>query len=290
METAEIRRRWLRYFSERGHTVVPSASLVSDDPTLLFTVAGMVPFIPYLTGQQTPPYPARHERAEVRAHPRHRGGRQDHPARHVLPDERQLLLRRLLQGRRDRATPGSWSPTSQADGGFGFDPDTIWVTVYRGRRRGRRAVAADRRAARRAHPAPRPQGQLLVTPAAGPGGPCCEIYVDRGPEYGAGRRPGGRRGPVPGDLEPRLHAVRARPTCAARRTSRRRRAAEQEHRHRHGPGAGRATCCRAWTTCTRSTRSSRCSSAPPSSPASATAPTTRPTSGCAWSPTTSAAR
>src|SRR5689334_12078232 len=56
METAEIRRRWLRFFEERGHVVVPSASLVSDDPTLLFTVAGMVPFIPYLTAQQTSPW------------------------------------------------------------------------------------------------------------------------------------------------------------------------------------------------------------------------------------------
>jgi hypothetical protein len=56
METAEIRRRWLRYFSTRGHTVVPSAPLLYDDPTLLFVNAGMVPFKPYFTGQETPPY------------------------------------------------------------------------------------------------------------------------------------------------------------------------------------------------------------------------------------------
>jgi alanyl-tRNA synthetase len=56
METAEIRRRWLRYFSTRGHTVVPSAPLLFDDPTLLFVNAGMVPFKPYFTGQETPPY------------------------------------------------------------------------------------------------------------------------------------------------------------------------------------------------------------------------------------------
>ena len=57
MQTAEIRRRFLEHFATRGHTVVPSASLVSPDPSLLFTVAGMVPFIPYLTGREPAPYP-----------------------------------------------------------------------------------------------------------------------------------------------------------------------------------------------------------------------------------------
>ena len=57
MQTAEIHRRWLDFFEKRGHTVVPSASLVSDDPTLMFTVAGMVPFVPYLTGLVPAPYP-----------------------------------------------------------------------------------------------------------------------------------------------------------------------------------------------------------------------------------------
>src|SRR5690625_3278152 len=56
MKTHEIARRWTAFFEKHDHTVVPSASLVSPDPSLLFTVAGMVPFIPYFLGQQTPPY------------------------------------------------------------------------------------------------------------------------------------------------------------------------------------------------------------------------------------------
>ena len=56
MDTAEIRRRWLRFFESRGHTVVPSAPLLYDDPNLLFVNAGMVPFKPYFLGQETPPY------------------------------------------------------------------------------------------------------------------------------------------------------------------------------------------------------------------------------------------
>ena len=55
MRTADIAKRYLDYFEKNGHMVVPSASLISPNPTTLFTIAGMVPFIPYLLGEQTPP-------------------------------------------------------------------------------------------------------------------------------------------------------------------------------------------------------------------------------------------
>lgn len=54
MRTSEIAQRFLNYFERQGHLVVPSASLISPNPTTLFTIAGMVPFIPYLLGEQTP--------------------------------------------------------------------------------------------------------------------------------------------------------------------------------------------------------------------------------------------
>ena len=55
MRTSEIAKRYLDYFEKHGHLIVPSASLISPNPTTLFTIAGMVPFIPYLMGEQTPP-------------------------------------------------------------------------------------------------------------------------------------------------------------------------------------------------------------------------------------------
>ena len=108
MRTAEIKRRFLAHFEANGHTVVPSAPLPAiDDPNLLFINAGMVQFVPYFLGQRDAAVPAGGQRAEVHPHAGHRRGRQDQPARHVLPDERQLLLRRLLQGRRDPARLGA---------------------------------------------------------------------------------------------------------------------------------------------------------------------------------------
>ena len=57
MRTSEIRTRWLDYFASKDHHVAPSVSLISPEPSILFTVAGMVPFIPYILGTESAPWP-----------------------------------------------------------------------------------------------------------------------------------------------------------------------------------------------------------------------------------------
>ncbi|SDQ47037.1 alanine--tRNA ligase [Quadrisphaera sp. DSM 44207] len=183
METAEIRRRWLRYFEQQGHTVVPSASLVSPDPALLFTVAGMVPFIPYLTGQQIPPYPrATSVQKCVRTLDIDEVGKTTRHGTFFQMNGNFSFGDYFKEG----AIGYAWELVtgSQDDGGYGFDPDTIWVTVYEDDDEAEqlwRKVAGlpGERIQRRGR-----KDNYWHTGAAGPGGPCSEIYVDRGPQHG----------------------------------------------------------------------------------------------------------
>src|SRR3954465_5581330 len=183
MQTAEIRRRFLEHFAERGHTVVPSASLVSPDPSLLFTVAGMVPFIPYLTGREPAPYPrATSVQKCVRTLDIEEVGKTTRHGTFFQMNGNFSFGDYFKEG----AIRYAWELVtgSVADGGLGFDPDKIWVTVYLDDDEGadawhRIAGLPPERIQRVGR-----EDNYWSAGAPGPAGPCSEIYVDRGPEFG----------------------------------------------------------------------------------------------------------
>lgn len=184
MRTAEIRQRWLDYFEGRGHAVVPSAPLISPDPSTLFVIAGMVPFIPYMLGEQTPPWPrATSVQKCVRTLDIEEVGKTTRHGTFFQMNGNFSFGDYFKEG----AITYAWELVtgSQADGGYGFDPDKIWVTVFHDDDEAaalwkKIAGLPDERIQRRGM-----KDNFWSTGARGPAGPCSEIYVDRGPEFGA---------------------------------------------------------------------------------------------------------
>ena len=183
MQTAEIRRRWLDFFESKGHTVVPSASLISEDPSLLFTVAGMVPFIPYMSGLVPAPF-ARATSVQkcVRTLDIEEVGK---TTRHGTFFQ--------MNGNfsfgdyfKKEAIGFAWEflTGSQESGRLGLDPQLLWVTVYQD---DDESISIWRDVA--GIPMERIQRRGMKdnywsTGQPGPAGPCSEIYYDRGPAYG----------------------------------------------------------------------------------------------------------
>ncbi len=183
METAEIRRRWLRFFESKGHAVLPSASLIYDDPNLLFVNAGMVPFKPYFLGQETPPYPrATSVQKCVRTGDIDEVGKTSRHGTFFQMNGNFSFGDYFKAG----AIEYAWEllTTSQGDGGYGLEPDKLWVTVFEDD-----DEAAELWTSLTEIPRERVVRRGLADNywhmgVPGPGGPCSEIYVDRGPEYG----------------------------------------------------------------------------------------------------------
>ena len=184
MQTADIHRRWLTYFGDRGHTVVPSASLVSDDPSLLFTVAGMVPFVPYLTGLVPAPFSrATSVQKCIRTLDIEEVGKTPRHGTFFQMNGNFSFGDYFKEG----AISYAWEllTSSEADGGFGFQEKDLWVTVYKD---DDEAIALWKKIA--GLPDERIQRldmdtNYWSTGQPGPAGPCSEIFFDRGPAYGA---------------------------------------------------------------------------------------------------------
>jgi alanyl-tRNA synthetase len=183
VQTHEIRKRFLDHFVKAGHTEVPSASVILDDPNLLFVNAGMVQFVPYFLGQRTPPYPTATSIQKC--------------IRTPDIDEVGITTRHntffQMAGNfsfgdyfKRRAIELAWTlltnPTSE--GGYGFDPERLWATVYLD---DDEAIELWQEIA--GLPAERIQRRGMADNywsmgIPGPCGPSSEIYYDRGPEFG----------------------------------------------------------------------------------------------------------
>jgi alanyl-tRNA synthetase len=183
VETHEINNRFLNYFEKGGHTRVPSASLILEDPNLLFVNAGMVQFKPYFLGEVPPPYPrATSIQKCVRTGDIEEVGKTTRHNTFFQMAGNFSFGDYFKEGAIERA----WEllTTSTADGGYGLDPDRLWVTVYED---DAEAAALWKKIA--ALPSERIQFRDMVDNywsmgIPGPSGPCSEIYYDRGPEYG----------------------------------------------------------------------------------------------------------
>ncbi|MFM7687697.1 MAG: alanine--tRNA ligase [Actinomycetota bacterium] len=178
----QLRSTFLDYFAGKGHAVVPSASLIPHDPTVLFTVAGMVPFKPYFVGDEVPPY----TRAATSQKCARAGGKHN-DLDDVGRTKRHLVFFEMLGNFsfgdyfKREAIPWSWELVTE---GFGFDGDRLWITVHE----------SDDEAEAIWHeevgvPMDRIQrlgdkDNFWQMGDTGPCGPCSEIHIDRGPAFG----------------------------------------------------------------------------------------------------------
>ena len=183
MDANQLRSIFIDFFAERGHTVVPSSGLIPHHPLApLFTNAGMNQFLPYLLGEETPPYP---RATSVQKCVRVRGKHDDieligRTTRHLTFFE---MLGQWSFGDyfKEGAIKFAWELSTEK---LGLEPDRIWVTVHE---------TDDEAAEIWEKQIGVPPERIQRTGAdnfwemgeTGPCGPCSELHYDRGPEYGA---------------------------------------------------------------------------------------------------------
>lgn len=174
----EIREKFLDFFAEKQHKILPSASLIPEDPTVLLTIAGMLPFKPIFLGQKTPEYPrATTSQKCIRTNDIENVGR---TARHHTFFE---MLGNFSFGDyfKSEAIAWGWELSTQV---FKLPPERIVVSVFR---EDDEAFAIwrdevgipEKRIIRMGE-----EDNFWKSGATGPCGPCSELYYDFKPELG----------------------------------------------------------------------------------------------------------
>ena len=181
-----VRQAFTDFFTERGHSPEPSASLIPHDPTLLFTVAGMVPFKAYLTGEQPAPWPR-----AVTVQKCVRAGGKHNDLDEIGRTSRHLTFFEMMGNFsfgdyfKSEACAYAWEFVT---GTLGLDPERLWVTVH---------ISDDDAAAIWEHEIGVPPERIQRLDEdnywrmadTGPCGPCSEIFWDKGPQHGDGGGP-----------------------------------------------------------------------------------------------------
>ncbi|ANP27614.1 alanine-tRNA ligase [Dermabacter vaginalis] len=183
MQTAEVSRRWLDFFKNKDHEIVPSDSLVSSDPSILFTVAGMVPFIPYIVGTDQAPWPrAASVQKCIRTNDIDNVGKTTRHGTFFQMAGNFSFGDYFKEGAIDFA----WEllTSSVEDGGYGLEGDRMWITLWENDKEAfdhlTRVIGIDPK-----HIVRLPKEEnFWSTGQPGPAGPCAEWHYDRGPEFG----------------------------------------------------------------------------------------------------------
>jgi alanyl-tRNA synthetase len=187
MTSDQIRKRFLAFFEERGHRWLPSASLVppAEDRSVLLTTAGMQPLVPYFLGRETPPAPKLTSCQKCfRAVDIENVGS---TLRHLTFFE---MLGNFSIGEyfKQGAIELAWELSLEV---FGFRPEDIWVTVFAGDPD--LELGADEEAIELWRAVGVPRERIVGCPrsenfweagSVGPSGPCSELYLDRGLDFG----------------------------------------------------------------------------------------------------------
>jgi alanyl-tRNA synthetase len=175
---AEIRQKFLNFYAQQQHQILPSGSLVPEDPTVLLTIAGMLPFKPIFLGQQTPDFPrATTSQKCIRTNDIENVGR---TARHHTFFE---MLGNFSFGDyfKEQAIAWGWEISTQV---FQLPPERLVVSVYQEDDEAfaiwENKIGVNPQRIKRLGEA----DNFWVSGPTGPCGPCSEIYYDFHPELG----------------------------------------------------------------------------------------------------------